>query len=59
MIVHECSTKIGASGSPILSLSNYKIIGVHRGGKEKKEANIGIVLYKSLEEFKKLIEKKK
>lgn len=59
IIVHKCSTNAGASGSPILSLSNNKIIGVHRGGKEKKEANIGILLYKSLEEFKKLIKKKK
>ena len=31
-IIHSCSTVFGSSGSPILNLSNYKIIGFHKGG---------------------------
>ncbi len=30
-IIHSCSTEEGSSGSPILSLDNKKIIGIHRG----------------------------
>ena len=31
-INHYCNTKAGSSGSPILSLNNFKVIGVHYGG---------------------------
>ena len=31
-IQHSCSTNLGSSGSPILNLSNFKIIGVHKRG---------------------------
>jgi len=31
-INHYCNTKDGSSGSPILSLSNFKVIGVHFEG---------------------------
>ena len=30
-IEHLCSTEPGSSGSPILNLSNFKVIGVHKG----------------------------
>ena len=32
IIKHKCSTELGSSGSPILNLSNYKVIGVHKRG---------------------------
>ena len=31
-IDHFCNTKEGSSGSPILSLNNFKVIGIHYGG---------------------------
>ena len=30
IVQHKCSTEFGSSGSPILNLSNYKVIGVHK-----------------------------
>ena len=30
-IIHSCSSGLGTSGSPILNLKNYKVIGVHIG----------------------------
>ena len=39
-ISHYCNTKDGSSGSPILSLSNYKVIGVHYGGSKSKNIKI-------------------
>ena len=40
-IIHSCSTEEGSSGSPILSLDNNKIIGIHRGTCRN---NIGIFI---------------
>ena len=34
-IIHYCNTEKGSSGSPILSLKSYKVMGVHYGGKNK------------------------
>ena len=36
-IRHYCNTYEGSSGSPILSLNNYKVIGVHYGGVDKEK----------------------
>ena len=44
-INHYCNTKDGSSGSPILSLSNFKVIGVHYGGSKIKTSK------KTLEHF--------
>lgn len=57
-IIHKCSTKKGASGSPILSLYNNKVIGIHRGGLTEGDINKGILLNESLSEFIKLINNK-
>ena len=35
-INHYCNTEDGSSGSPILSLENFKVIGVHYGGSKNK-----------------------
>ena len=48
--MHYCSTEYGSSGSPILSLENNKIIGIHKQRGEK-EYNIGAFLYDSIKEF--------
>ena len=43
-IEHYCSTYKGSSGSPILDISNNKIIGIHIGGEKEREINRGILL---------------
>ena len=44
-INHYCNTEEGSSGSPILSLNNYKIIGVHYGGSNKKNIKLNYGTY--------------
>jgi len=39
-INHYCNTEDGSSGSPILSLNNFKVIGVHYGGSKINFWNI-------------------
>ena len=39
-INHYCNTEDGSSGSPILSLNNYKVIGVHYGGSKNKNIKL-------------------
>ena len=41
-IKHLCSTEYGSSGSPILNLSNNKVIGIHKQG--SKFINFGTLL---------------
>ena len=36
-ISHCCNTEYGSSGSPILSLNNFKVIGVHYGGSKNED----------------------
>ena len=41
-IRYKVSTENGSYGSPIILLSNYKIIGIHQSYDEEKDLNIGI-----------------
>ena len=51
-IIHYCSTDHGSSGSPIVKLSNKKIIGIHKeGGGSKHDFNIGTFLKYPISEF--------
>ena len=51
-INHYCNTEKGSSGSPILSLNNFKVIGVHYGGFEKKfKFNFGTFIKYAINEF--------
>ena len=54
-IFHSCSTDPGSSGSPILLLSNFKVIAVHKGSKKEKTENInlGTWIKYPIEEFNK------
>ena len=54
-IFHSCSTEPGSSGSPILLLSNFKVIAVHKGSKKEKTENInlGTWIKYPIEEFNK------
>ena len=40
-IHHLCSTDNGSSGGPILSLKNFKVIGIHYGFEKKVNVNLG------------------
>ena len=51
-IRHSCSTEFGSSGSPILLLSSYRVIGVHKGT-TLFNSNEGILIKFPIEEFKK------
>ena len=45
-IKHLCSTENGSSGSPILLLSNNKVIGIHIGAykDDNKNLNVGVLI---------------
>ena len=54
-IEHLCSTEKGSSGSPIINLFNYKVIGVHKGAKESDgNWNFGTLLKGPILEFNKM-----
>ena len=50
-IKHTCSTEHGSSGSPILNLSNNKVIGIHKEGAKNFNFNIGTCLQFPLNDF--------
>ena len=52
-INHYCNTEDGSSGGPILSLNNYKVIGVHYGGSKNKniKLNFGTFIKYAINEF--------
>ena len=50
-IFHYCSTEDGSSGSPILSLSTKRIIGIHKEGVKGRNFNKGTFLKYPINEF--------
>ena len=48
-INYFCSTNLGSSGSPIMNLSNYKIIGIHCGANKREK--IGMLFKKIIDHF--------
>ena len=53
-INHKCNTDNGSSGSPILSLKNNKLIGIHYGSPNKYEYNLGTLIIYAIIEFNKI-----
>ena len=53
-IYHLCSSEGGSSGSPIISLKTFKLIGIHLGGSKDREANIGLFIRYAIDEFNKI-----
>ena len=51
-INHFCNTESGSSGSPILSLDSFKIIGIHRKAHINQKFNTGSLLKKAIKDFK-------
>ena len=52
-IQHNCITKNGSSGSPILLINNQKLIGIHYGSSEKFNFNKGVSIIYAIIEFQK------
>jgi len=54
-INHFCNTSKGSSGSPIFSLDNFKVIGIHCGSSkdENENCNKGIFIKYPIKEFNK------
>ena len=53
-IEHKCQTQPGSSGSPIIDLKTYRVIGIHKGSNNKnKNWNLGTFLKEPIEEFRK------
>ena len=50
-INHKCNTGKGSSGSPILSLKNNKLIGIHYGGSRNYDYNKGTLIIYPIIEF--------
>ena len=53
-IQHYCPSEKGSSGSPIINLTNYKVIGIHKGAKEDKNWNLGTLIKGPIDEFNKM-----
>ena len=51
IIRHLCMTESGSSGSPLLNLSNHKVIGIHSAGSQKFSYNFAIILKSPIKEF--------
>ena len=51
---HTSSTKYGSSGSPILTLNDKKVIGIHKIGNNNNKYNIGTLLDYPIRDFIKL-----
>ena len=55
-LFHYLNTSSGSSGSPILSLETFKVLGIHKGGAKnlkpgEPKYNIGVLLKHSIESF--------
>ena len=46
-----CNTYYGSSGSPILDISNNKVIGIHKSSSKNENYNIGIYLKYPINEY--------
>ena len=50
LILHTCCTDFGSSGSPILSLKKFKVLGIHYGF-SNFEFNKGTFIKSAIEKF--------
>jgi len=56
-ITHYCITENGSSGSPVLSLDNFKIIGIHYGASISERINKSSFMKSTLIAFNQFIKK--
>ena len=50
-IEHLCDTKPGSSGSPIIKVLNYKVVGIHRASRAIPICNLGTLIKFPIEDF--------
>ena len=50
-IEHLSDTRPGSSGSPIIKVLNYKVVGIHRGSREIPRCNLGTLIKFPIEDF--------
>jgi len=50
-IEHLSDTQAGSSGSPILKVLNYKVVGIHRGYCKSPNCNLGTLIKFPIEDF--------
>lgn len=50
-VIQLCNSQTGSSGGPLISLINFKIIGIHKGSQDKKKFNLGTLLNSPVEAF--------
>ena len=51
-IEYMSESKDGSSGSPIMNLSNFKVIGIHKGRNTEFNYKYGILIQSSIEKYK-------
>ena len=54
---HNCTTKDGSSGAPIINLENFGVMGIHKGSskpEDKNKINYGTLLKIPIDEFNEL-----
>lgn len=51
---HYCPSEEGSSGSPILNLLNYKVIGIHKSSSNLASKNFGTLIKGLIKEFNEL-----
>ncbi len=50
---HSCLSESSSSGGPLLNFSNYKVIGINKGGKKTENMNVGTLIKAQIDEFNK------
>ena len=50
-IRHLCDSSGGSSGAPIINSMNFQVIGIHKGGAERGNYNLGTLLKEPLLNF--------
>lgn len=50
-IYHTCQSQSGSSGSPIIKLTNHKVLGVHKGAQDNKNYNLGTFIKDPINDF--------
>ena len=50
-ILHSCNTDMISGGSPIMNLSNSKVVGIHKGTISGMNVNLGTILKYPINEF--------
>ena len=53
LLGHICQTEKGSSGSPIINMENYKVLGIHKGGSENLNINLGTFIKVAIDDFNK------